>query len=452
MRNGHYVMVTLSRGGGDDTLEVKYHWHIIDDDFDSFYAHNSNSITDGYSYSSIAYDHITDTYFHVEVYHPTSSRSTINIKEISGASENITISTIAEDINTNRTSTSTTNITNDNIMCVFNTVDGDIYLAIPRRGSSTYIDIIKVEDGTTLSSYTEAITLGDYFDETSPSSKYITRLIPTPSAGIVFVENIKDYTSSDAGIKVGYARWGGQASSNASEMTEAELASSSYGSLIDGGLFGFAVSANYSLTLPSFIFESYYATGVHWFGSLTVSSGTWSTAGHHLPYSSSTSAVKCKTLVTPSCVDYNNDIFYCVGYDGGIYKIQIINDIIYSELINSTWINYAQHINFEFTAIKFHTQYKADGTKQLYMFIIGEEGSYVAPINDITTFGPDAVFTEISNLQAKDILTGNILTDAGFANRLLIINDRNNSNIVYYKASLPLIDKPGVNGFIKIKN
>ena len=86
------------------------------------------------------------------------------------------------------------------------------------------------------------------------------------------------------------------------------------------------------------------------------------------------------------------------------------------------------------------------------MFIIGEEGSYVAPINDITTFGPDAVFTEISNLQAKDILTGNILTDAGFANRLLIINDRNNSNIVYYKASLPLIDKPGVNGFIKIKN
>ena len=151
-------------------------------------------------------------------------------------------------------------------------------------------------------------------------------------------------------------------------------------------------------------------------------------------------------------IDYENDIFCCVGYDGGIYKIQIIDDVISSELINSTWINYAQHINFEFAAIKFHTQYKADDTKQLYMFIVGEEGSYVAPINDITTFGPDAVFTEIPNLQAKDVLTGNVLTDAAFVNRLLIINDKNNNDIMFYEQSLPEIDKPGVNAFIKIKN
>lgn len=441
-------------GGGDDTLEVKYHWKPIE--ASDFYAHKSSEISNGYVYSNIVYDHVNNKYFHIEVYHPASSRTVVSIREIFGSPESIDIGIVATDLTTDRTSTSSANIANNRIQSSIDVINQYIYLLIPRRGDSNFIDILKfdIDSGTRLS-YVLKIDISLDDSENFPSNNYITKIIPRPnSGGIINLGYIKDYSSSNSGVKTICYKWDGTSSNSASQISTNPILVGSYGNVIDGGIFGYAVSSKYTIALPSFIFDSGYGTKIHVFSS-SLFSDSWS-----LPYTNPTSSVKCKSLITPSCIDYDNDIFYCVGYDGGIYQISVTDapsdSTAYHEveltLLNSTWINYAQHINFEFAAIKFHTQYKAGGTKQLYMFIVGEEGSYVAPINDITTFGPDAVFTEIPNLQAKDVLTGNVLTDAAFVNRLLIINDKNNNDIMFYEQSLPEIDKPGVNAFIKIKN
>jgi len=379
----------------------------------------------------------------------------LSIKQIS---DSLSITQNAIDITTkNSGTTDTYNILK--FECCIN--NGIIFLLVPRKYSSStleYYDIYYMDDtNTALETGTASISISYRstdtnlnFAFTSPSAKYITHFIPSID-GYYPIQYIKSIKTYDTGIRISYYKWLlGSYSEN--EHTSSEIFPS-YGTPIDGGIFGYAVSKNCTLILPTFIFNSAYGTACHFIFSSTSTSIELNRA-YSLPYVNPSSNIKCKTLVTPSCIDYENDIFYCVGYDGGIYKIHVqwAEDTISVELLNSTWINYAQHINFEFTAIKFHTQYKADGTKQLYMFIVGEEGSYVAPINDITTFGPDAVFTEIPNLQAKDVLTGNVLTDAAFVNRLLIINDKNNNDIMFYEQSLPEIDKPGVNAFIKIKN
>ena len=438
-------------GGGDDTLEVRYHWKPLDEKINNFYAYKQDLNTDKDVRSSIVYDHINNKYYHIEIIYSESENS-ITIKEISNELEITTI------ITKSYTSSNKYYDVSKFECCIG--YDNNIFLLSPNRSrtpSYIYYHIKYTEDGnTSISTASESVisynssgtSTNIEFTFTSPSSQYISHLVPSASGKyIYYMDSIK--VASDGRFRISYYHW--LLGDYAHKQKTTGYITSPYGTPIDGGMFGYAISKNCTITLPTFIFDSGYTTYCHIVYPTSSGSGSYDFE-NNLPYSNPSSSIKCKTLVTPSCIDYENDIFYCVGYDGGIYKIQIVDKVVSLELINSTWIDYAQNINFEFTAIKFHTQYKADGTKQLYMFIVGEEGSYVAPINDITTFGPDAVFTEIPNLQAKDILTGNVLTDAAFVNRLLIINDKNNNDIMFYEQSLPEIDKPGVNAFIKIKN